>query len=142
MSARTAGGAPLAGCGGDAGASRASAAGGGADASRPAPAPVAGPTLVAVGDIACPPGQPRTRFACNQGETAALIAQQHPDVVAALGDLQYPDGSLAAFRGSFERSWGRFAGRLRPALGNHEYETPSSAAASCASRSRARRTGH
>jgi acid phosphatase type 7 len=89
--------------------------------------PVIGPTLVAAGDIACAPGEPRTPVACHQVDTAALIARLRPDAVAALGDLQYPSGSLADFRGSFEKTWGRFAGRMHPAIGNHEYETPGAA---------------
>jgi acid phosphatase type 7 len=88
------------------------------------PARVSGPLLVAAGDIACAPGEPRTRFACHQLDTAALIATLRPDVVAPLGDVQYPAGSLADFQGSFHKTWGRFRHRLRPAVGNHEYGTP------------------
>jgi acid phosphatase type 7 len=95
--------------------------------SRPTPARVAGPTLVAAGDVACAPGEPRTRFACHQIDTAALIARLDPDVVAVLGDLQYPAGSLADFQGSFDKTWGRFRDRMRPAVGNHEYGTPDAA---------------
>lgn len=93
----------------------------------PPPARVSGPTLLAAGDIACAPGEPRTRFECHQLDTAALIATLRPDVVAPLGDLQYPAGSLADFQGSFERTWGRFRDRMRPAVGNHEYGTPGAA---------------
>jgi hypothetical protein len=56
-----------------------------------------------------------------------LIGRLDPDVVAALGDLQYEDGALADFDRSFDRSWGRFKQRMRPAIGNHEYETPGAA---------------
>ena len=101
-------------------------------AARPRPlvaslAPVHGPTLVAAGDVACAPGQLRTRFACHQLDTAALIARIDPDAVAVLGDLQYEAGSLADFEGSFDRTWGRFRDRMRPAVGNHEYGTPGAA---------------
>ena len=92
-----------------------------------APADVRGPTLVAAGDVACAPGEPRTRFACHQLDTAALIARLDPDAVAPLGDLQYEAGSLAGFEGSFDRTWGRFRDRMRPAVGNHEYGTPAAA---------------
>ncbi|MGN6189664.1 MAG: metallophosphoesterase family protein [Conexibacter sp.] len=91
------------------------------------PGQLRGPTLVAAGDIACAAGEPRTRFACHQIDTAALIARLKPDAVAALGDLQYETGSLADFRGSFDRTWGRFRDRMHPALGNHEYGTPGAA---------------
>jgi acid phosphatase type 7 len=120
----------VAGCGGSSHASARS------DPARTAPrptrgagaaAPVAGPTLVAAGDVACRPGMTRARFECHQADTAALVARLHPDAVAVLGDLQYETGSLADFRGSFDRSWGRFGARLRPALGNHEYGTPGAA---------------
>jgi hypothetical protein len=93
----------------------------------PQPGSVTGPTLVAAGDVACAPGEPRTPIACHQLDTAALIARLRPDAVAALGDLQYPDGALADFDGSFDKTWGRFKDRMHPAIGNHEYETPDAA---------------
>jgi acid phosphatase type 7 len=124
----------LVACGGGSSAARAGAGtatapagdGGTGGTARPA-ARVSGPTLVAVGDVACAPGQPRQRFACHQADTAALAAGLHPDAVALLGDLQYETGALADFRGSFDRTWGRFGARLHPALGNHEYGTPGAA---------------
>ena len=112
--------AALAGCGGSGAETTPTAA-------APPPARVSGPTLVAAGDVACAPGQPRTRFACHQLDTAALLARLRPDVVAALGDLQYPSGALADFERSFDRTWGRFRDRMRPAAGNHEYEMPGAA---------------
>lgn len=115
----------LAGCGG--GASSAGSAATTPAAARPQAVRIAGPTLVAAGDIACPPSLPRSRFACHQADTAALVARQHPDAVAALGDLQYETGSLADFRASFDRTWGRFGRLIRPAVGNHEYGTPGAA---------------
>ncbi len=128
-----------AGCGGDS-----SAAATTATTARPRTdriAPVTGPTLVAAGDIACAPGEPRTRDACHQLDTAALIARLHPDAVAALGDLQYPSGSLADFQGSFDKTWGTFAGRMHPAIGNHEYETPGAAGYFATFGARAGRSG-
>lgn len=57
--------------------------------------------------------------------TGALAQRSGPDVVAALGDLQYPDGSLADFRTGYDRTgWGRLKAKTRPAPGNHEYHTP------------------
>jgi 3',5'-cyclic AMP phosphodiesterase CpdA len=50
-----------------------------------------------------------------------------PGTVAALGDLAYPDGSAADFAGCYESTWGRHKARTRPALGNHEYNTPGAA---------------
>ena len=121
------------GCGGSSHATTASGGSGGttatgaaSPAARPAPR-VNGPVLVAAGDVACPPGMARTRTQCNQADTAALVAHLRPDAVAALGDLQYETGSLAAFHASFDRTWGRFGARLHPAVGNHEYGTPGAA---------------
>lgn len=42
--------------------------------------------------------------------------------VFALGDEAYPNGSPDNFR-LFDRTWGRFVGRMHPAPGNHEYAT-------------------
>ena len=114
--------AALAGCGGASSSATTAVA-----RTQPAPLRVHGPTLVAAGDVACAPGEPRTRFACHQLDTAALIARLRPDAVAALGDLQYEAGSLADFQGSFDRTWGRFRDRMHPAAGNHEYGTPGAA---------------
>jgi hypothetical protein len=89
--------------------------------------PVTGPTLVAVGDIACAPGEPRTRLACHHADTAGVAARLDPDVVAPLGDLQYEVGARAAFAASYDPTWGRLSARTRPAIGNHEYGTPGAA---------------
>jgi len=122
-----------AGCGDDSRAAQTAAAGAPgtstamSGSAAPRPRDVEGPTLAAAGDVACAPGEPRTRFACHQLDTAALIARLDPDAVALLGDLQYETGSLADFQGSFDRTWGRFRDRMRPAVGNHEYGTPGAA---------------
>ncbi|HKG38957.1 MAG TPA: metallophosphoesterase [Conexibacter sp.] len=118
-----------AGCGGDSSAAATTARTSASTTARPRPrlGPVTGPTLVAAGDVACAPEEPRTRDACHQLDTAALIGRLDPDAVAALGDLQYETGSLADFRGSFDKTWGAFLNRMRPAIGNHEYGTPGAA---------------
>ena len=94
----------------------------GSDRSR-----AAGATVVAVGDIACAPGSRATRAACRQADTARLAARYAPRRVLALGDLQYPAGSLKQFRGSYRRSWGALKSVTRPVPGNHEYLTPRAA---------------
>jgi len=84
------------------------------------------PTLVAAGDIACSPAEnaaASTPGICQQGATAAVVRSIAPQAVAALGDEQYERGSLADFQGSFELSWGTFKRLIRPAPGNHEYDT-------------------
>jgi hypothetical protein len=79
--------------------------------------------VVAVGDIACPPGDPVTMTACQQASTAAQARSIDPRVVLALGDLQYDDGRLADFRASYDGSWGTLKDRTKPLPGNHEYRT-------------------
>jgi hypothetical protein len=82
-----------------------------------APAPPA--TLIAAGDIA----------SCrSSGDelTAALVARI-PGTVAVLGDAVYERGTAKEFRDCY--SWGRFRGRTRAALGNHEYGSGNAAAA-------------
>jgi hypothetical protein len=92
-----------------------------ARAARRRPAAV---TVVAAGDIACPPGARTTPTACRQRATAALIGRIHPSVVLPLGDLVYPGGALRGFTHSYARSWGRFKAITRPVPGNHDYRTP------------------
>jgi hypothetical protein len=92
--------------------------------SVPAPPPgIAGPTLAAAGDIACPPSLSRTSTRCRQADTAGVVRRLDPDVVAAVGDLQYDRGALSDFRRAYARTWGTFRARTRPAPGNHEYAT-------------------
>lgn len=83
--------------------------------------------VVAVGDIACPPGASVTATRCRQADTARLAAGLQPDAVLALGDLQYESGSLEHFRNSYDRSWGALKSITHPVPGNHEYKTPGAA---------------
>jgi hypothetical protein len=72
--------------------------------------------LIAVGDIAqCPSG--------NAAITAALV-DTLPGTIAALGDTVYQSGTLQEYANCFEPLWGRHKARMRPAAGNHEYDTP------------------
>jgi hypothetical protein len=84
-------------------------------------------TLVAAGDIACPPGERTTFTTCHQRDTGALVVRLGPTVVAPLGDNQYPAGTWAAYTRSFGPAWGRSKARMRPAVGNHEYLTGAAA---------------
>jgi hypothetical protein len=77
----------------------------------------ADPTVVAAGDISPP------RIAGQKG-TSDLVRRLGPTRVLALGDEQYPSGSLADFRAYYAPTWGRFKDRTDPAPGNHEYMTP------------------
>jgi hypothetical protein len=88
-------------------------------AARPTAAPAV--TLYAVGDIA------RCESSGDEATARLLRATRAP--IAALGDLVYPDGTEDDFRRCFDPSWGPLASRLRPALGNHEYESGTADAA-------------
>jgi alkaline phosphatase len=79
--------------------------------------------VVAVGDIACPPGAKATATSCRQAATARLARRIGPAAVLALGDLQYQSGGLAGFEASYDASWGSLRSRTLPVPGNHEYET-------------------
>lgn len=82
-----------------------------------------GVQVVAVGDIACPPGTATTSEACRQGATAGLATRLDPRAVLALGDLQYDTGAYRDYRHSYARSWGVLRPLTRPVPGNHEYGT-------------------
>lgn len=89
---------------------------------------VADPVIAAAGDIACDPssssfnGGNGTSSNCRQKATAALLTANLAAVLP-LGDNQYYCGSLAAFNGSYDLSWGARKAITRPAVGNHEYLT-------------------
>ena len=59
--------------------------------------------------------------------TAELLAQTTDATVQTFGDNAYPHGSSSDFLGCYDRSWGAVKGRTNPAIGDHEYETPSAA---------------
>jgi hypothetical protein len=95
----------------------------------PTTAPVPAPgrstvTIVAAGDIACDPahnvGQPTD---CDQAATANLIGQLHPTAVLTLGDNQYENNTLAAYKAVFDPTWGKYKSIIYPTIGNHEYLT-------------------
>lgn len=99
----------------------------GADRARHVAAARGPVVVVAVGDIACSPRDPVTRSACRQQDTADLTRRIAPDAVLALGDLQYPEGTLRAFRRGYGRSWGDLKPITFPVPGNHEYKVPGAA---------------
>lgn len=86
-----------------------------------ASAPIA--RVVAVGDIACAPGEAVTATTCRQADTAALTQRINPDLVLTLGDHQYQQGSPGEFASSYDHSWGALLPKTRPVPGNHEYYT-------------------
>jgi len=71
--------------------------------------------LVGAGDIAdC--------SSSGDAATAALLASIG-GTVFTLGDNAYEKGTARQFAKCYGPTWGRFKGRTRPAIGNHEYET-------------------
>ncbi len=72
--------------------------------------------LVGAGDIAN----------CNnlEDEETAKLLDNIAGTVFTLGDNAYPDGTENDFNDCYESSWGRHNARTRPALGNHDYDTP------------------
>jgi 3',5'-cyclic AMP phosphodiesterase CpdA len=85
----------------------------------PAEAAPTGVHVVAVGDIA--------REGGGQARTAAMVAARDPRHLLLLGDLTYPDGSIADFATWFDPAYGRFLPRTWAVPGNHEYRTPGAA---------------
>lgn len=83
--------------------------------------------VVAVGDIACKPGD--TGHSCQQSATEAIAQKQNPDAVFVLGDNQYEDGSLSEYdgAGAYNSTWGVFNPIVHPVPGNHEYGTSGAA---------------
>lgn len=75
-------------------------------------------TVAAAGDIA------RASLATPQQQTANLVTTFNPTAAFALGDEQYPNGSLSDFQAYYDKSWGAFKSITYPVPGNHEYQTP------------------
>ncbi|HZC65246.1 MAG TPA: metallophosphoesterase [Candidatus Dormibacteraeota bacterium] len=55
-------------------------------------------------------------------EATAKLIEQNPGTVMAIGDLAYPDGTKENFE-CYDKTWGRFKSRTRPAVGNHEFHS-------------------
>jgi len=55
-------------------------------------------------------------------EATAKILEQNSGIVAAIGDLAYPDGTRENFK-CYDQTWGRVKNRTRPAPGNHEFHS-------------------
>lgn len=86
------------------------------------------PVIAAAGDIACSPDDPGfnggagSGSRCRMAATAGLL--EGAAAVLPLGDTQYETGALDAFQASYDPTWGAFLSLTRPAVGNHEYQTP------------------
>ncbi|WP_328774716.1 metallophosphoesterase family protein [Deinococcus aquaedulcis] len=81
-------------------------------------------TLLAAGDI----GKCGYDGAAKTGTLVRRILGTNPTaLVAALGDLAYPNGTATDFRNCYDPHWGSFKASTRPAPGNHEYYTSGAA---------------
>lgn len=72
------------------------------------------PMILAAGDIGgcSTPGD----------EATATLLDLLPGTVAALGDIAYDHGTAAQFE-CYDAAWGRHKARVRPVLGDHDYDT-------------------
>ena len=74
--------------------------------STPVPAD---PVVAVAGDIACAPGSTVTASSCrHRAVSDKIIADTAVGTVLIPGDIQYPDGTLADFKASYDPTWGRF----------------------------------
>jgi hypothetical protein len=80
-----------------------------------APNPTPAEHLLAAGDVSS---------CTTTGDTAtANILTQQQGTIAILGDVVKPHGTAAEYTNCFDPTWGQFRARIRPSLGNHDYET-------------------
>jgi hypothetical protein len=81
---------------------------------------------MAVGDIACLPGTPKTATTCRHDEVADTITAASPDRFVALGDLQYEFARLVDFLGpnGYDENFGALRASTLPIVGNHELLDP------------------
>jgi Calcineurin-like phosphoesterase len=91
------------------------------------------PVVAAAGDIVC---DPRPHLGsniesmlggCQSNATYALIANKNLAALLVLGDAQYEDGALDAYRQAYAASWGRLKQITHPTTGNHDYYTSKTA---------------
>jgi acid phosphatase type 7 len=90
--------------------------GGGSGPSEPGE-PLPDETILVAGNIA-------TCGTTNDELTASLL-DTLPGTIFTLGDNAFPDGSIDAYTGCYDPSWGRHKARTYAALGNHEYASGS-----------------
>ena len=60
-------------------------------------------------------------------EATADLLDGIPGTVVALGDNAFPRGRLVDYQNCYGPSWGRFLDRTRAVIGNHEYDSSSTA---------------
>jgi len=84
--------------------------------------PAGDPMLLAAGDVAYCPGAPS---ASGSAQTAQILGQYPNATIAVLGDAQYNNATLAEYQACFDKTWGAYKSRIRPAAGAHDYFTGS-----------------
>jgi len=80
-----------------------------------APSAAVDPVLVGAGDIA--------DCTSDGDEATAALLDGIAGTIFTAGDNAYPEGSTETYRDCFGRSWGRHLDRLRPAPGNHDWQS-------------------
>jgi Calcineurin-like phosphoesterase len=88
------------------------------------------PVVLAVGDMACDPQDPKFNGGAGSATRCAerrvsdqMVAQSGYDAVLGLGDYQYACGGAADWRTSYDPTYGRLDPWMDPIVGNHEYKT-------------------
>lgn len=79
------------------------------------PTPSADPVLVGAGDIA--------DCGSDGDEATAALLDDIAGTIFTAGDNVYPAGSTVTYRDCFEPSWGSHLARVRPAPGNHDWQS-------------------
>ncbi|MEV4945932.1 discoidin domain-containing protein [Streptomyces sp. NPDC053755] len=95
---------------------------GGTPTPTPTPSPGGAFTVVAAGDIAAQ--CTASSSSCAHPKTAALAQRINPRFYLTMGDNQYDDALLSDFRAYYDKTWGAFKAKTRPAPGNHETYDP------------------
>ncbi|MFJ8665953.1 discoidin domain-containing protein [Streptomyces sp. NPDC093600] len=86
------------------------------------PPPSGAFTVVAAGDIAAQ--CTASSSSCAHPRTAAQAQRINPKFYLTMGDNQYDDARLSDFRAYYDKTWGAFKAKTRPAPGNHETYDP------------------
>jgi len=84
------------------------------------------PVIVAAGDLVCGTGTSNTAL-CKHAETATLTTNIAPAAALLLGDIQYESATFSDFNTFYHPTWGVHNAIVRPAPGNHEYQTAGAA---------------
>lgn len=99
---------------------------------QPAPqrSPIAFPSssVAAPGGVVIAGAANIARCATQGDETTAALLDSIPGTVVALGDNAFPNGRPQDYQNCYHASWGRHLNRTIAVLGNHDYDSSSTAA--------------